>query len=268
MTTIKLFANDQRLSVVAEPRLASGDKNSVAIQVNFSGEWKDYTKSAVFFTEHDKTVYEVLLNDGRCTVPHEVLIYSGAMFVGVRGVTANRVKTSDLIKYKIVKGAPVGDGTVVEPTADVYQQILARIEAGMLKGDKGDRGDPGVAGIDGRDGKSAYEIAVDNGFEGTEKEWLDSLVAKVGTSKIGEVALLASAWEGDNSLYSQIVSIKDVTENSQVDITPSVEQLVVFYEKDLTFVTENDGGVVTVYAIGQKPENDYTIQVTITEVSV
>ena len=40
----------------------------------------------------------------------------------------------------------------------------------------------------------------------------------------------------------------------------------VFYEKDITFVTENDGGVVTVYAIGQKPQNDYTIQVTITEV--
>lgn len=25
-------------------------------------------------------------------------------------------------------------------------------------------------------GKSAYEIAVENGFEGTEKEWLESLV--------------------------------------------------------------------------------------------
>ena len=49
-------------------------------------------------------------------------------------------------------------------------------------------------------------------------------------------------------------------------MTPSVEQLVIFYEKDLTFVTENEGGVVTVYAIGQKPTNDYTIQVTITEV--
>ena len=41
-----------------------------------------------------------------------------------------------------------------------------------------------------------------------------------------------------------------------------------FYEKDITFVTENEGGVVTVYVIGQKPTNDYTIQVTITEVDV
>jgi hypothetical protein len=32
-------------------------------------------------------------------------------------------------------------------------------------------------GRDGRDGKSAYEIAVENGFQGTEKEWLKSLVS-------------------------------------------------------------------------------------------
>ena len=86
------------------------------------------------------------------------------------------------------------------------------------------------------------------------------------TSKIGTVDLIAANWVGENSLYSQIVEIEGVTELSQVDLTPSVEQLVVFYEKDLTFVTENDGGEVTVYAIGQKPEHDYTIQVTITEV--
>lgn len=88
------------------------------------------------------------------------------------------------------------------------------------------------------------------------------------TATIGTVNLISAKWVGSNNLYSQVVSIDGVTKNSQVDITPSVEQLVIFYEKDLTFVTENEDGVVTVYAIGQKPENDYTIQVTITEVSV
>jgi hypothetical protein len=87
-------------------------------------------------------------------------------------------------------------------------------------------------------------------------------------ASIGTVSLPSANWVGSANLYSQVVDIDGVTENSQVDLTPSVEQLVIFYEKDLTFVTENEGGVVTVYAIGQKPENDYTIQVTITEVSV
>ena len=88
------------------------------------------------------------------------------------------------------------------------------------------------------------------------------------TARIAHIDLLAANWVGETSPYSQVVHIEGVTENSQVDLTPSIEQLVIFYEKDLGFVTENDDGVVTVYAIGQKPANDYTIQVTITEVDV
>jgi hypothetical protein len=86
------------------------------------------------------------------------------------------------------------------------------------------------------------------------------------TARIGYVTLLSDAWQGEENLYSQIVAIDGVSENTQVDLTPSAEQLGVFYNKDLTFVTENKNGVVTVYAIGQKPQNDYTIQVTMTEV--
>lgn len=95
----------------------------------------------------------------------------------------------------------------------------------------------------------------------------EALEARLARARLGTVTLLASTWTSNGNLHAQVVEIDDVTENSQVDLTPSVEQLAIFYEKDLTFVTENDGGVVTVYAIGQKPTNDYTIQVTITEVS-
>ena len=84
--------------------------------------------------------------------------------------------------------------------------------------------------------------------------------------KIGYVTLLASEWVGSGNKYSQVVDVEGVTENSQVDLTPNADQLVIFREKDLAFTTENDGGVVTVYVIGQKPANDYTVQVTITEV--
>ena len=86
--------------------------------------------------------------------------------------------------------------------------------------------------------------------------------------RIAEITLPAANWVGTSNLYSQVVNIAGVTEYSQVDLTPSVEQLAIFYDKSLMFVTENEDGVVTVYAIGQKPENDYTIQATITEVSV
>lgn len=39
-------------------------------------------------------------------------------------------------------------------------------------------------GKDGLDGKSAYDIAVENGFTGTEQEWLDSLVGNDGVDGV------------------------------------------------------------------------------------
>ena len=101
----------------------------------------------------------------------------------------------------------------------------------------------------------------------TMMNYIASLVTKPA-SKIAEVTLLASAWEGSDHLYSQVVEIDGVTENSQVDLKPSADQLAIFHEKDLAFSTDNDDGVVTVYAIGDKPLNDYTMQVSITEVVV
>ena len=86
--------------------------------------------------------------------------------------------------------------------------------------------------------------------------------------RIAEVQLLASKWIGDASPYAQVVEIEGVTEYSQVDLKPTVTQLAIFHDKDLAFVTENEDGVVTVYALGDKPANDYIMQVSITEVTV
>lgn len=86
-------------------------------------------------------------------------------------------------------------------------------------------------------------------------------------SKINYVTLVASNWVGTTSPYSQVVTISETTPNSKIDLNPTVEQLNIFHSKDLAFVVENDSGTITVYCIGQKPTNDYTMQVTITEVT-
>lgn len=43
-------------------------------------------------------------------------------------------------------------------------------------GEKGPKGDPGTPGKNGDKGKSAYEIAKQNGYSGTEKEWLQEIM--------------------------------------------------------------------------------------------
>lgn len=86
------------------------------------------------------------------------------------------------------------------------------------------------------------------------------------SAKLTSVTLPASGWKGAESPYFQVVDVEGVSVNSMVNLQPSVEQLEIFHNKDIAFTTENDGGVVTVYAIGDKPTNDYEIQATILEV--
>lgn len=86
-------------------------------------------------------------------------------------------------------------------------------------------------------------------------------------SQISSVTLSATKWTGAASPYSQVVTIPGTTKNSKIDLNPTVEQLSIFHNKDISFVVGNNNGTITVYCIGQKPTNDYTMQVTITEVA-
>jgi hypothetical protein len=100
---------------------------------------------------------------------------------------------------------------------------------------------------------------------------IDELYALINggpSSRISYIDLPSANWKGSGSPYSQVVTIDGVTENSKVDINPSVEQLAIFHTKDIAFVAENEDGVVTVYCIGQKPTSDYQMQITITEVDI
>lgn len=60
-----------------------------------------------------------------------------------------------------------------------------------------------LGNIKGDDGKSAYEIALDNGFEGTEEEWLETLKAEVTEQDKKDIAniVLDTLPNGDEVSY-------------------------------------------------------------------
>ena len=67
-------------------------------------------------------------------------------------------------------------------------------------GEQGESGEPDEPGKDGVDGKSAYEIAVENGFKGNEKEWLISLQGKDGAQgQQGKNAVINNSTSHSNS---------------------------------------------------------------------
>lgn len=85
------------------------------------------------------------------------------------------------------------------------------------------------------------------------------------------VTLYANKWKkASDNRYYQVVTVKNatITPNSKVDLQPSAAQLAIFHEKDLAFVAENEDGVVSVFCVGQVPQNDYTIQATAMEVAI
>ena len=100
----------------------------------------------------------------------------------------------------------------------------------------------------------------------TLQDELDDLktVASVRTVTIN---LPANAWVSNSDIqHRQRIILDGTSPYSKIDLQPTIEQLSIFYEKDITFVTENDNGKITVYCIGQKPTLDYSMQATITEV--
>ena len=65
--------------------------------------------------------------------------------------------------------------------------LVSCLEQGPIgpQGEQGPAGSQGVQGepgVNGADGKSAYEIAVENGYNGTIEQWLASLVGEVGAA--------------------------------------------------------------------------------------
>ena len=86
--------------------------------------------------------------------------------------------------------------------------------------------------------------------------------------RLVEIQLPASQWKGGASPYFQTTNIQGISIYSKVDLLPGPAQLEEFRAKELAFTTENDGGVVTVYAIGSRPESDITMQAVITEVTI
>lgn len=74
-----------------------------------------------------------------------------------------------------------------------------------LPGAKGVDGLPGKNGVDGKDGKSAYQIAVAQGFAGSETDWLASLKGEKGDK--GDAGAGGS---GDSALQLRIAALEQV----------------------------------------------------------
>ena len=85
--------------------------------------------------------------------------------------------------------------------------------------------------------------------------------------KLTNITIPAADWKGAISPYSQVVAVDGISMNSMVELQPTEAQVEKLRQYGIALTTDNNEGVVTVYAIGDKPTEDYVIQATLVEVT-
>lgn len=160
----KFLVKNQSIEILEREVLADHQIQYVQFKFTFDGDWKRYHKT-VQFSQCDEVYSVVLGTDGTsCYLPAE--LHVGAVKMGIYGYdTASDTTvraTTVPVTLNIRESGFEGEEPPIPPTPDLYSQLLKRIEDAEH----------------GLDGKSAYQIAVDHGYIGTEEEWLASLHGK------------------------------------------------------------------------------------------
>ncbi|MCR4643913.1 MAG: hypothetical protein K5695_00700 [Oscillospiraceae bacterium] len=199
----KFLVKNQSIEILEREVLADHQIQYVQFKFTFDGDWKRFHK-VVQFSQCDE-VYSVVLGvDGTsCYLPAE--LHVGAVKMGVYGYdTASDTTvraTTVPVTLNIRESGFEGEEPPIPPTPDLYTQLLKRIEDAEH----------------GLDGKSAYEIAVEHGYVGTEEEWLESLKGKDGVTP-------------DMSEYPKTTEVTTIIER---EIAPVAEDAHTHANKDI-----------------------------------
>ena len=156
---IKFLVKGQNIETLEHEIIAADQIAFAKVHFAFDNNWKPLHK-VVQFTQDESTYNRVLgTEETSCFLPAELT--AGSMKMSLFGYDAEATETvraTTIVKTLHIRPSGFeGENSNVPPTPDLYQQLLQKISE------------------KGKDGKSAYEIAVEHGFVGTEVEWLESL---------------------------------------------------------------------------------------------
>lgn len=127
MTTIRVSCTDQVMRLVERPTLASGGVNEAVVKFDFCEKWDGFAKTAVFYRDEEQ-LYPMLLENDSCFIPWEVYSTPGTFYFTVFGVKEEIRKTANTLRYKATKGIPDGEMIPSEPTQEMYEQIIDRLD--------------------------------------------------------------------------------------------------------------------------------------------
>ena len=211
---MKFLVKQQKIEALEREVIASNQIAFVSVKFVFDGAWKTLHK-VVQFTQCEETYNLVLGIEGTtCLLPSE--LHPGAVKMSLFGYDAEsdttlRATTVPVTLHIRPSGFVADGDTPIPPTLDLYTQLLKKLDekaAGLQNGKDGfspkvkaEQMKSGVVitivdadgetsatlhnganGEKGTDGKSAYQIAVEQGYQGSESDWLSSLKGDKGNT--------------------------------------------------------------------------------------
>ena len=211
---MKFLVKQQKIEALEREVIASDQIAFVSVKFVFDGAWKTLHK-VVQFTQCEETYNLVLGIEGTtCLLPSE--LHPGAVKMSLFGYDAEsdttlRATTVPVTLHIRPSGFVADGDTPIPPTLDLYTQLLKKLDekaAGLQNGKDGfspkvraEQMESGVVitivdadgetsatlhnganGEKGTDGKSAYQIAVEQGYQGPESDWLSSLKGDKGNT--------------------------------------------------------------------------------------
>lgn len=266
------------ITVAQSVLLTSGMVQAVQVRFCFSPEWEGLTRTAVFCAGQ-VSVSCLLDEENCCIVPWECLQTAGThLMVGVYGTRAQEVvlPTVECSLGLICTGVQPTENTPQEPTPTLVQQLLTTAEAaaqtaasvradadaGLFCGETGPQGPQGPKGDTGATGPTGPKGETgETGPQGPKGDTGDAGVT------LGSITLAAGGWSGSGP-YAQTAALAGLPAAALVNLQPTAEQLMLLQQQGVTVLTAaNQDGVLTVYALGAAPQDELTLQVTVTPVS-
>lgn len=156
---IKFLVKGQNIETLEHEIIAADQISFVKLHFAFDNSWKPLHK-VVQFTQDENTYNRVLGTEKTsCFLPSELIAGTVKMSLfGYDAASSGTIRATTVVKTLHIRPSGFdGENSNVPPTPDLYQQLLQKISE------------------KGKDGKSAFEIAIEHGFVGTEAEWLKSL---------------------------------------------------------------------------------------------
>nr|DAM46079.1 MAG TPA: tail collar fiber protein [Caudoviricetes sp.] len=180
MITIDFALSHSFIRIVKRTLVTSQSQNYV--QARFEVRSDDWTAPITAIFSARNNAYSVLLDsENSCIIPWEVLTSAGT--VNVSAFCGDR-HTANIAQFTVVQSGYTEGEMPSEPTPTVYEQILKNFEGKQDRLIAGDGIKINGNVISAVDAKSAYVIALEHGFIGSEDEWLASLKGEKGEQGI------------------------------------------------------------------------------------